>query len=349
MKAIRFDQHGNTPSVLKLIELPDPAPGVNEVLVDLKAAGLNHLDIWVRNGLPGVSLPLPHIPGSDGAGVVSAVGAGVTNVKPGDRVVLSPGMGCGACSKCANGWDSLCDAYHLLGLQVDGTYRGKIAVASRRVLKVSEKLSFEEWAASPLVFLTAWHMLHTQGGIQPSDRVLIHAAGSGIGQAAIQLAKLARATVLTTVGSDEKAARAKALGADRVINYRSGGPGGSPGFAPAVLEATGGKGVDLLFEHIGPETWTENFKCLAKGGRLVTCGATSGPKVEVDLRFLYMRQYTIKGAYMGSHAELLKVTHLLESGKVKPVIDSVFPLDRAADAHARMESRANFGKIVLTI
>jgi NADPH:quinone reductase-like Zn-dependent oxidoreductase len=343
MKAIRFNHHGDSPDVLKLVELPDPKPGLGEVLVSLKAAGLNHLDIWVRNGLPGVKLPLPHIPGSDGSGVVTEVGAGVTNVKPGDRVILSPGMGCGTCEKCTGNWDSLCDAYHLLGLQVDGTYCEKIVVAARRVLKVSEKLSFEEWAASPLVFLTAWHMLHTHGGLKSTDRVLIHAAGSGIGQAAIQLARLAGAEVITTVGSDEKAAKAKALGAQTVINYRKAG------FAQGVLDATGGKGVDLLFEHIGPETWTENLKCLAKGGRMVTCGATSGPKIEMDLRFLYMRQYTIKGAYMGSHAELLEVVRLLEAGRVKPVVDSVFPLDRVRDAHAHMESRGNFGKIVLKI
>ncbi len=343
MKAVRFDQHGDSPDVLNLVELPDPQPGLGEVLVDLKAAGLNHLDIWVRNGLPGVKLPLPRIPGSDGAGVVAAVGAGVTNVKPGDRVALSPGMGCGVCEKCTGNWDSLCDAYHLLGLQVDGTYCSKIVVAARRVLKVTEKLSFEEWAASPLVFLTAWHMLHTQGGLKSTDRVLIHAAGSGIGQAAIQLARLAGAEVITTVGSDDKAAKAKALGAQTVINYRKAG------FAQGVLDATGGKGVDLLFEHIGPETWTENLKCLAKGARMVTCGATSGPRIEMDLRFLYMRQFTIKGAYMGSHAELLEVIRLLEAGRVKPVVDSVFPLERVRDAHAHMESRSNFGKIVLKI
>lgn len=343
MRAVRFDAHGDSPDVLKLVELPDPKPGLGEVLVDLRAAGLNHLDIWVRNGLPGVKLPLPHIPGSDGAGVVAAVGAGVANVKPGDRVILSPGMGCGACEKCTGNWDSLCDQYHLLGLQIDGTYCQKIVVAARRVIRVSERLSFEEWAASPLVFLTAWHMLHTHGGLKSTDRVLVHAAGSGIGQAAVQLARLAGAEVITTVGSDEKAAKARALGAATVINYRKGG------FAQGVLDATGGKGVDLLFEHIGPETWTENLKCLAKGGRMVTCGATSGPKIEMDLRFLYMRQFTIKGAYMGSHAELLEVVRLLEAGRVKPVIDSVFPLDRVRDAQAHMESRSNFGKIVLKI
>ena len=232
----------------------------------------------------------------------------------------------------------------MLGLQVDGTYCEKIVVAARRAVRVSEKLSFEEWAASPLVFLTAWHMLHTHGGLKQTDRVLVHAAGSGIGHAAIQIARLAGAEVITTVGSDEKAAAAKALGARTVINYRKEG-----GFAQAVLDATDGKGADLLFEHIGPETWAENFRCLAKGGRLVTCGATSGPKVETDLRFVYMRQFTIKGSYMGSHAELLTVLSLLESGKLKPVIDSVFPLERARDAQTHMESRKNFGKIVLKI
>lgn len=343
MRAIVFDAHAKNPAALRLADLPDPKPGPGEVLVDLKAAALNHLDIWVRNGLPGVAVPLPHIPGSDGAGVVAAVGEGVADLKAGDRVLLSPGMGCGVCERCVGGWDSLCDGYHLLGFQVNGTYCERIVVAARRAIRVSDRLSYAEWAAAPLVFLTAWHMLVTHGGIRPADKVLIHAAGSGIGQAAIQIAKLYGAEVFTTVGTAAKADKARRLGADHVIDYRAGN------FGDEVLRITSKRGVDLLFEHIGPETWTDNLRCLAKGGRLVTCGATSGPKIEMDLRFVYMRQFTIKGSYMGSRSELLEVIRLLEAGRVKPVIDSSFELAEAAKAQAKMESRDIFGKIVLKI
>ena len=342
MKAIRFHQHGAS-DVLKFEDAPDPKPGTGEVLVEIKAAGVNHLDIWVRNGLPSVKIPLPHIPGSDGAGVVAACGPGVKKLKEGDRVALSPGMGCGECERCKSGWDSLCDKYHLLGFQVDGTYAQKIVVPERRALKVSAKLSFEEWAAVPLVFLTAWHMLITHAHMKKGDRVLVHAAGSGIGHAAIQIAKLHGAQVFTTVGSADKADKAKKLGADHVINYRE------KDFAEEVKRLTDQKGVDIVFEHIGPETWAKSLSVLAKHGTLVTCGATSGPKVEIDLRFLYMRQQKIIGSYMGGHQELEEVISLVEKGKLKPIVDKTFPLKDAKAAHDHMDSRRFFGKIILSI
>ena len=339
MKSIRFHAHGES-DVLKYEDIADPKPQSGEVCVSIQAAALNHLDIWVRKGLPGVKLPLPRIPGSDGAGVIIECGEGVAQIKVGDRVILSPGM---AEIDCPPGSDSLSDQYQLLGLQIDGTYCEKVVVPERRVIQVSDRWSIEEWSSVSLVFLTAWRMLHTHGRLKSSDRVLIHAAGSGIGQAAIQIAKSEGAEVFTTVGANEKVKKAKALGADHVICYRD------IDFADEIKRLTQDRGVDLIFEHIGLETWKKNVSCLAKGGRMVTCGATSGPQVEIDLRHLFMKQQTIIGSYMGSHIELLKVIELLEQGKLKPVVDKVFPLTEAGKAQDYMDSRKHFGKIVLSI
>ncbi len=342
MKAIRFSEHGAA-NVLKLEDAPDPKPGYGEVLVAIKAAGINHLDIWVRQGMPGVDIPMPHIPGSDACGLVAACGEGVTHLKTGDRVLLAPGMSFEKDKQVLSGWDSLSSGYHLLGLQVNGTYAEAIVVPESRAIKVSNIYSYEEWASTPLVFLTAWHMLHTHVNLDCRDTVLIHAAGSGIGQAAIQIAKLKGAEVITTVGNEDKVKRAKDLGADHVINYQKSN------FSDEVLKITQKKGVDVIFEHIGPDIWEQNFRCLAKGGRMVTCGATSGPKVQLDLRVLFMRQLTIKGSYMGSHGELLEVINLLEEKKLKPVVSDVFDLKDAAKAHRTMESRNIFGKLILRV
>ncbi len=342
MKAIVFDRHGES-DVLNLREVPAPPAAPGTVAVRLKAAGVNHLDIWVRKGFPNVPLPLPHIPGSDGAGVIEETGAGVKGLKAGDRVVLSPGMGCGTCDKCRSGWESLCDGFHLIGFQIDGAYAERIVVPERRVIKVSDKYSFEEWASVPLVFVTAYHMLVTHAKLKAGETVLIHAAGSGIGSAAIQIAKHLGAQVITTVGNEAKAAKAKALGAGEVILYRKND------FAEETKRLTGGKGADVVFEHIGPETFQKSLQCLAKGGRLVTCGATSGPKIELDLRFLYMRQHTVIGSYMGDKGELAESIRLLEKGILKPVVDTVYPLADARKAHDRMDARDFFGKLVLKV
>jgi NADPH:quinone reductase-like Zn-dependent oxidoreductase len=342
MKAVFFGKHGEA-DVLAYGERPDPAPKAGEVLVAVRACSLNHLDIWVRKGLPGVAIPLPHIPGCDVAGTVAALGRGVRGFKIGDRVVVSPGMGCDRCPRCRSGWDSLCDAFHILGFQIDGGYAEKVAVAARRVLKVGPRLSFEEWAAVPLVFLTAWHMLHTRACVRRGETVLVHAAGSGVGSAAIQIAKLAGARVMTTVGSDDKIGKARRLGADRVVNYRK------QDFAEEAKRWTGGAGVDVVFEHVGPEVWTKSLASLAKRGRLVTCGATSGPRVELDLRFLYMRQQSVMGSYMGGARELQTVLGLVAKGRLRPVVDRIFPLKEVREAHLLMESRAHFGKIVLRV
>ncbi|MBI4970781.1 MAG: zinc-binding dehydrogenase [Candidatus Omnitrophica bacterium] len=342
MKAVYFDHHGDV-NVLQYGDRPDPVVGERDVLVRLKAASINHLDIWVRQGMPGVTIPLPHILGNEGAGEVAAVGKLVTHVKPGDHVLVAPGMCCGECDYCAEGWDSACAQYKLIGYQIDGCYAELVKAPARNVIPISNKLSFKEWASIPLVFITAWHMLITRAKLQPGETVLIQAAGSGIGIAATQIAKLTGATVIATAGSDEKLKRAKSLGADYGINYSK------EDTAEKVRDITKDHGVHVVFEHVGPATWPSSMKSLAKLGRLVTCGATSGAKVELDLRFLFSRQFTILGSYMGGRFELDKVLELIEAGKLKPVIDKTFPLKDARAAHEHMLDRKNFGKIVLEI
>lgn len=342
MKAVFFETHGD-PDVLEFGERPDPKIFDNEVLVRVKACALNHLDIWTRQGMPGVSIPLPHILGCDSAGVVESIGRSVKHVKPGDPVVIAPGLPCGTCSYCASGWDSMCPEYRIMGFQVDGGYAELVKAPSQNILPISKKLSFEEWASIPLVFLTAWHMLLTRAGLKPGETVLVQAAGSGVGIAAIQVAKLTGASVIATAGSDPKLKKARELGADHTVNYSK------EDVAEKVREITKGKGVDVVFEHVGPATWDGSMKSLGKLGRLVTCGATSGPKVELDLRFLFMRQYAILGSYMGGRAELVRVLEEVEAGKLRPVIDKVFALKDARAAHVHMLDRKNFGKIVLKV
>jgi len=340
MKAIQFDQHG-TPDVLQLKDVPQPSLGPHDVEIKLHASGLNHLDIWVRQGLPGITIPLPHTLGCDGAGEVTRVGSAVKKIQPGLRAVVSPGMSCLRCEYCASGWDSLCPEYRMLGFQVDGTYAEYVKAPEANIIPVSDQWSFEEWAAAPLVFLTAWHMLMTRAGLKTGETVLIQAAGSGVGSAAIQIAKLSGARVITTCGQDWKVEKAQALGADLVIQYQK------EDVAKQVSEFTDGRGADVVFEHIGPDTWQQSLASLAKGGRLVTCGATSGPEVKIDLRFLFMRQQNILGSYMGGKKELLDVIKLLDAGKLQPIVDKTFPLKDARKAHEHMLGRNHFGKIVL--
>lgn len=342
MQAVFFEKHGG-PEVLTHGEFKDPVAGPNEVVIGVKACALNHLDIWVRQGMPGANIPLPHIPGSDVAGIVLETGKGVKRLKKGDRVVVSPGQLSHHAPEALAARDSYSPDFQILGLQSQGGYAEKVAVPERFAIPVSEKYNFEEWAALPLAALTAYHMLVTRAAVKPGETVLVQAGGSGIGSYAVQLAKFLGATVYTTVGDYKKVARAKKLGADEVILYKT------KDFAEEVKRLTGGKGADVIFEHIGPETWPGNLSCLARGGRMVTCGATSGPKVEIDLRYLYVKQFSILGSYMGSFAELLEVVALAEKGILIPTLDQVFPLKEAAEAQRRMEARQNFGKIVLKI
>lgn len=342
MKAVTFEQHGG-PEVLKFTEVSDPQIKANEVLVEVRACALNHLDVWVRGGLPGIKIPLPHILGNDVAGVAREVGELVTWVKPGDEVMLQPGVSCGHCPECLAGRDNMCDEYDIIGYRRDGGYAELLSVPGVNVIPKPKNLSWPEAAALPLVTLTAWHMLVTQARVRPGEDVLVHAAGSGVGSLGIQIARLYGARVIATASSSEKLAKARELGADETVNYTR------DDWPKEVRKLTGGRGVDVVFEHTGAATWPGSLVSLRKGGRLVTCGATSGFDARTDLRQVFYRHLTILGSMMGSKAELLAAMKFIESGQIRAVVDRTLPLADARRAHEQMEDRAQFGKLVLII
>jgi NADPH:quinone reductase-like Zn-dependent oxidoreductase len=342
MKAIVFNEHGG-PEVLKYVDAPDPTPRSNEVLVRVKACALNHLDLWVRRGIPGVPFPLPHIPGSDISGEITQIGADVTTVRVGQKVVLAPGVSCGKCAACVSGQDNRCRQFTNLGYMIDGGCAELVRAPEVNCLPYPQNLSFEEAAAIPLVFQTAWHMLIARAELQPGEDVLVLGAGSGVGSAAIQIAKFFGARVIATAGNDAKLSKAKELGADHLINHKT------QKIREEVRRITNKRGVDVVVEHVGIATWDESFASLAAGGRLVTCGATTGYDAKTDLRFLFSRQLSILGSYMGTKSELQTVMKLVAAGKLKPVVDRIFPLAEAAAAHAYLESSSQFGKVVLTV
>jgi NADPH:quinone reductase-like Zn-dependent oxidoreductase len=340
VKAVTMRAHGG-PEVLKLEELPDPKAGPGQVLVRVRAAALNHLDVWVRRGWPGLTLEWPHVPGSDIAGVIEAVGPGVAGISAGDEVILNPGVSCGRCEMCLSGLDNGCRRYAILGEHVSGGYAERLAVPAANVLGKPKNLSFDEAACLPLVFLTAWHALVTRAGLRAGETVLVQAAGSGVGSAAVQIAKLIGATVIATAGSDEKCRKALALGADHAVNYEA------EDFLARAKALTGKRGVDVVFEHVGKKTWEKSLLSLASGGRLVTVGATTGWDPPTDLRHVFYRQLSVLGSTMGSKGELFQVLRFVEQGKLRPVLDRVLPLGEAARAQELLSSRAQFGKIVL--
>ncbi|MDT5060690.1 MAG: hypothetical protein QOH63_1149 [Acidobacteriota bacterium] len=340
MKAVIFNEHGG-PEVLEYKEVEDPRIKANEVLVEVRACALNHLDVWARGGLPSIKIPLPHILGNDIAGVVRASGELVTWVRAGDEVMLQPGVSCGHCIECLRGADNLCAEYDILGYRRDGGYAELVAAPGVNVIRKPENLSWEEAAALPLVSVTAWHMLVTRANVQPGEDVLIHAAGSGVGSIGIQVAKLRGARVIATAGSDEKLEKARELGADECVNYTR------EDWPKEIRRLTGKRGVDVVFEHTGAETWPGSIQSMAKGGRLVTCGATSGFDAHTDIRQLFYRHLTFLGSFMGSKAEMLDAMKFIESGAIRAVVDRVLPLEDARRAHELMEDRAQFGKLVL--
>jgi len=342
MKAVFFSQHGG-PDVLQLGEVPNPQIKANEVLIEVRACALNHLDVWVRNGLPGITIPLPHILGCDVAGVVREVGDLVTWARSGDEVMVQPGVSCGHCPECLAGRDNMCDEYDIIGYRRDGGYAEFVAVPGVNVIPKPKDLSWEAAAALPLVTLTAWHMLVARAHLQPGEDVLIHAAGSGVGSLGIQIAKLLGARVIATASSDEKLAKAVELGADETVNYSS------DDWPKQIKRLTQGRGVDVVFEHTGQATWPGSILSLKKGGRLVTCGATSGFEARTDLRHVFYRHLTILGSMMGSKADLLAAMKFIESGQIRAVVDRVLPLAEARKAHELMEDRAQFGKLVLSV
>jgi NADPH:quinone reductase-like Zn-dependent oxidoreductase len=341
MRAVVVPRHGG-PEVLEVATRPRPVPGPGEILLQVKATGVNHLDTFVRRGMPGVTLPLPMIPGSDAAGVIAATGPGVVGLEPGDRVFVSPGYSCERCRACLSGNEPLCRFYGLLGEHRDGTQAEYVVLRASQALALPDGIPFEEGAAFPLVFLTAWHMLVARAGLRPGEDVLVHAGGSGVGSAAIQIAKLHGARVLTTVGGPEKAAKARALGADEVIDHRASD------FLAETRRLTGKRGADIVVESVGQETWEKSLLALARGGRLVTCGATTGYEAKTDLRHLFFKGLSLLGSTMGSRAELLQIADLVAAGRVHPVVDRVLRFDQAAEAHRLIAGRAVFGKIVLT-
>jgi len=342
MKAIRFHRHGG-PEVLRYEDAPDPAPNADEALVRVRACALNHLDLWARNGLPNVEIPLPHISGSDVSGVVEWVPGEEKEFHKGDEIVMNPGVACGRCEKCLLGLDDQCRYYTIIGYGTDGGYAELVKIPRANLVRKPEGMSFEEAASFPLVFLTAYHMLVTKAKVLAGEKVLVLAAGSGVGSAAVQVAKAFGAEVIATAGGSDKLAKAKALGADHVVDHHR------QNVLEEVRRITGKKGVDVVVEHVGKATWEGSVKALAKGGRLVLCGATTGAEVMTDLRYVYNRELTIYGSFMSSRGELLSVTKLVESHRVRPVVDSVFPLQRAAEAQKRMEGSEHFGKIVLKV
>src|SRR5258708_4231235 len=342
VKAILFRQHGG-PEVLQYADVPDPEPRPNEVLVRVRACALNHLDLWVRGGLPNVPIPLPHIPGSDVAGEIANIGSEVTTVRVGQKVVLAPGVTCGKCPACISCLDNRCRQFTNLGYMIDGGCAEFVRAPEVNCLPYPENLSFEEAAAIPLVFQTAWHMLVERAQLQPGEDVLVLGAGSGVGTAAIQIAKFFGARVITTAGSDAKLEKARQLGADHVINHKS------QKIRDEVRRITNKRGVDVVFEHVGTATWDDSLASLALAGRLVTCGNTTGYDAKLDLRFLFSRQLSLLGSYMGVKSELHTIMKLVAVGRLKPIVDRIFPLAEAAAAHTYLDSGQQFGKVVLKV
>ena len=341
MKAVVFNQHGG-PEVLQYVDVPDPKPGPGEVLIEVKATSINHIDIFLRRGMPGIKVPLPKIVGSDAAGVIRELGRDVSGLTSGQRVVINPGITCGRCEFCSAGFGSQCVSWAMVGENRDGAYAEFVVVPAHIVLPIPDHISFKEAAAAPLVFLTAWSMMVGKGNIRPGEDVLILGAGAGVGTAAIQIAKLVGCRVFATASNAEKLQRAKELGADFLINYTT------EEFDKAIRDLTNKRGVDIVVDYIGADTWVRSLRSARRGGRVLTCGATTGFAPQTDLRHIFFRQVQVLGSTMGSHREFLDVMKCVFRGQLKPVIDRVLPLSEAGKGHELIEQRAVFGKIVLT-
>jgi NADPH:quinone reductase-like Zn-dependent oxidoreductase len=341
-EAIVLRGHGG-PEVLvrETIDVPDPGP--REVRIRVRAVACNHLDLWVRRGIPGLKLEYPHRLGADVVGEIEAIGPGARGATLGERVVVSPGVSCGVCPRCLSGQDQLCRQYAILGEHTQGGYTQHLNVPDTNLLPYPGDLPATDVAAVPLVFLTAWQMVVDKGQVRPGQVVLVQAAGSGVSSAAIQIAKLHGARVLATAGSDAKADRARALGADEVINYKTSD------FVAEVKRLTGKRGVDVVIEHVGGDVMTKSVLSTTAGGRIVTCGATAGFEPKIDLRHVFFRQIEILGSTMGPKGSLFGILEHVKAGRLRPVVDRVLPLWQAAEAHRALEAREAFGKIVLEV
>jgi NADPH:quinone reductase-like Zn-dependent oxidoreductase len=339
MKAVRIHQFGG-PEVLTYEDIPDPQLPKDKVLVRVRACSLNHLDLWVRKGLPGVKLP--HILGSDIAGEVVEPGEYVSGIKTGQRVIVAPMHFCAHCGRCVAGLQNQCREFTVIGNGVDGGNCELFAAPAANVIPIPDSLDFNQAASVPLVFLTAWHMLVGLAGVRPGQTVLVLGASSGVGIAAIQIAKMFHCRVITTAGNEEKLEKARTLlGADHGINHYQ------QSVSEEVRKVTNKEGVDIVVEHVGAATWEESMKCLKTAGTLVTCGATTGSSVGIDLRHLFARQLRVLGSYMGTMGELHEVLRHVFSGRLKPVVDRSFALSEIRSAHQYLERSQMFGKVTV--
>ncbi|MDB9249882.1 zinc-binding dehydrogenase [Halorubrum ezzemoulense] len=340
MKAVQFADHGDR-DVIEYGEFPEPDPDRGEVLVDVKAGALNHLDIWTRRGMPGIDVEMPHIPGSDAAGVVEAVGEGVTRFEPGDHVAVSAGVSCGNCEFCRNGEESLCVSFHIIGEHVRGVHAEKASVPAENLVPVPDGVDWEVAGSASLVFQTAWRMLQTRADIEAGEKVLVLGASGGVGHAAVQIADHAGCEVFATASTEEKLAHAEDCGADHVIDYEAND------FADEIAALTGKRGVDVVVDHVGEATYPNSLKSMAKGGRLVTCGATTGPNPGAGLNRIFWNQLSVIGSTMATPGEVDDVLELVWDGTFEPRVREVLPMSEAARAHEMIENREGFGKVVV--
>ena len=339
MRAAIFREHGG-PEVVRIEQVPRPRPGPGQVRVRVHAAALNHLDLWVRRGLP-IETTMPHIGGSDVAGVIESVGEGVDDARVGERVVINPALWCGRCRECARGDHSMCPRFRILGEHTDGGFAEYVVADADHAYRIPDALPFEEAAAIPISYMTAWRALVTRAALKPGEDVLVVGASGGTALAAVQIARLAGARVFAVTKGAEKVERVRELGADVVYDR------GEVDWSAAVYRDTGRRGVDVVVENVGAATWDGSVRALAPGGRLVTYGATTGPKVELELRTVFWKQLQVIGTTMASRGEFEAVLRVVFAGRLRPVIDTVMPLDRAREAHERLEAGGQIGKIVL--
>jgi len=340
MKAVRIHSHGG-PEVLKIDDIDVPKVLPEHALIRVKAAAMNHMDLWVRKGLPGVKIPLPIILGCEGAGVIEEAGECLRNFKKGDEVVIAPSTSCGVCEACLSGNDHYCREYKIYGEHRDGTECEYMLVPACNLLPKPKNLSFEEAATIPLAFLTAWQMLVDRAQVQSGQTVLVMAAASGVGSAGVQIAKLFGARVIATASDEAKFPKIQELGADHVLNHRK------QDIAEEVKKLTDKRGVDVVFEHVGAAVWEKCLKSLAFAGKLVTCGATTGPEVKLDLRHVFIKQQQILGSTMGPKASLFRILRLVSEKRLSPVLDRVFPFSAVTEAHLYLEKGSQMGKVVL--
>jgi len=340
MQAVQFSEHGET-DVIEYSEFPDPEPAADEVLIDVKAAALNHLDVWTRRGLPIINLEFPHIPGSDAAGVVKEVGEDVKRFEPGDHAAVSAGVNCGRCEFCRDGDPTLCVNYHIIGEHVRGVHSEQAAVPADNLVPVPDHVDWEVAGSASLVFQTAWRMLMNRGDLGPSESVLVLGASGGVGHAAVQIADYIGADVYATASTDEKLEYAEECGANEVINYED------EDFARQIRSITGKRGVDMVVDHIGAATWRDSIKSLANGGRVVTCGATTGGNPETDIDRIFWNQLEVIGSTMGTPGEVDDVLEKVWAGEMEPRVREVLPMSETARAHEMLEGREGFGKVVV--